>query len=140
MSTAKLNATGQRWASELRDYPIPIYYKDVIQTKVADCLRRLSIETTVQHQVLSTDEIKAILSPVKNQGDNEEVLVAVLAVTKQPETDCKEVFSDKCVSSIYKCQPQQLQHVDPVIRFCRCVKKKPPHIKPVAPLGTVTAT
>ena len=89
MSTAKLNATGQRWASELRDYPITIYYKDGIQTKVADCLRRLSIETTVQHQVLSTDEIKAILSPVKNQGDNEEVLVAALAVTKQPETDCK---------------------------------------------------
>ena len=25
-------------------------------------------------------------------------------------------------------------------RICSCVKKKPPHIKPVAPLGTITTT
>ena len=27
-----------------------------------------------------------------------------------------------------------------IIRICSCVKKKPPHIKPVFPLGTITTT
>ena len=95
MSTAELNATGKYWASELCDYPITIYYEQDIRNKVADCLSRSTIEATVQHQVLSTDEIKAILSPVKNQDDHEEAWVAALAVTKEPETDSKKGFSDK---------------------------------------------
>ena len=83
--------------------------------KVADCLSRLPIEVTVQHQVLFTDEVNVILSPVKNQDDHEEVWVAALAVIKQPETYSKEVFSDKCLSSISKNQLQQPQHEDPVM-------------------------
>ena len=73
VSTAKLNTTGKYWASELCDYPTTIRYEQDIQNKVADCLSRSTIEATVQHQVLSTDKIKAILSPVKNQDDHEEV-------------------------------------------------------------------
>ena len=49
---------------------------------------------------ISTDEIKAILSPVKNLHDPEEVWVADLAVTRQPKTNSKNVFSDNCMSSI----------------------------------------
>ena len=51
----------------------------------------------MQHQVLSNDEIKAILSLVKNQDDHEEVWVAALAVTKLPESGSKDLFSGKCV-------------------------------------------
>ena len=72
MSKAYLNATGQRWISVLCDYPITIHYEQGILNKVADCISRSTIEASVQHQVLSTDEIKAILSPVKNQDDHEE--------------------------------------------------------------------
>ena len=115
MSTGKLKATGQRWANELCYYPISIHYKQSIQNKVADCQTRLLIEATVQHKVLSTDEIKAVLSPFKNQNNHEEFWVATLAVTRQPETDSKNVSSDKCVSSISKDQIQQLQHEDSVI-------------------------
>ena len=50
----------------------------------------------MQHQILSTGEVTATLSPVKNQEDNEEVWVAVLAVTKQPKAGSKDVFSDRC--------------------------------------------
>ena len=117
MSTAKLNATG------LCDYPITIHYKQDIQNKVADCLSRSPIEATVQHLVLSTDEIKTILSPVKNQDDHEDVWIAALAVTKHPETDNKEVFSDKIVSSISKDQIQQLQHGEPVVSSVIKLKK-----------------
>ena len=124
MSTANLNATGQRWASELCDYPVTTHYKQGIQNKVADCLSRSPIEVTVQHQVLSTDEIRAILSPVKNQDDHQEIWVATLAVTKQPKTDSKEVFSDKYVSSISKNQAQQLQHEDPVTSSVIKLKKQ----------------
>ena len=115
MSKAKLNSTGQLWTNELCDYPITIHYIYGIQNKVADCLSRSATEATVQHQVLSNDEIKARLSPVKKQDDHEEVWVAALAVTKQPETGSKEVFSDKCVSSISKDQIQQFQYEDPAI-------------------------
>ena len=58
-------------------------------------MSRSPIEATVQHQVLSNDEIKARLSPVKNQDDWQEVWVAALAVTMQAQTDSKEVFSGK---------------------------------------------
>ena len=73
-----------------------IHYKQGIQNKVADYLSRSRIKVTVQHQILSTGEVTAILSPVKNQEDNEEVWVAVLAVTKQPKASSKDVFSDRC--------------------------------------------
>ena len=69
MSTAKINATGQRWTSELCDYPIIIHYKQGIQNKVADFLSRSPIGVTLQHQVLSTDEIRAKLLLFKNQDD-----------------------------------------------------------------------
>ena len=67
MSTSKLNATGQCWASVLCDYPITIHYKLGIQNKVADCLGRPPIGVTVQYQILSTDEIRAIFSPVRTK-------------------------------------------------------------------------
>ena len=96
VSAAKLNTIDWRCASELSDYPITIHYKQGIQNKVADYLSRSRIKVTVQHQILSTGEVTAILSPVKNQEDNEEVWVAVLAVTKQPKADRKDIFSDRC--------------------------------------------
>ena len=69
MSTAKLNATGQRWTSKLCDYPTTIHYKQGIQNKVADFLSRSPTGATLQHQVLSTDEIRAKLLLVKNQDN-----------------------------------------------------------------------
>ena len=45
-------------------------------------------------------EIKAMLSPVKNLYDHEEVWVAALAVTRQPKINSKNVFSHNCMSSI----------------------------------------
>ena len=73
-----------------------IHYKQGIQNKVADYLSRSHIKVTVQHQILSTGEVTATLSPAKNQEDNEELWVAVLAVTKQPKASSKDVFSDRC--------------------------------------------
>lgn len=81
MPGTKLNSTGQRWTNELRNFYITIHYKQSIQYKVADCLSGSPIEATVQHQVLTTDEIKAILPPVKNQDDYQKVWVTVLLVT-----------------------------------------------------------
>ena len=76
ISTAKLNETGQHWTVELYDYPIAIHDKQDIQNKVADCLSRSPIDVTEQHQILSTDKIKAILSPVKKQDDHKVVWLA----------------------------------------------------------------
>ena len=73
MSTSKLNAIGQRWENELCYYPFIFHYKQGIQTKVANCLSRSLFEVRVQHRVSSTNEIKAMLSPVKNLYDHEEV-------------------------------------------------------------------
>ena len=42
----------------------------------------------------------------KKQDHHEEFWVAALAVTNQPEIDSKEIFSDKCLSSISKDQIQ----------------------------------
>ena len=102
MSKEELNPTGQRWASELCNYPISIHYKQCIQDKVVDCLRRSPIRATVQHQALSTGEIKAILSPVKSQDDHEHVWIVVLIVTKQPETDSKKFP----VTSVWAASPK----------------------------------
>ena len=71
ISTAELNETGQHWTVELYDYPIAIHGKQDIQNKVADFLSRSPIDVTEQHQILSTDKIKAILSPVKKPDDHE---------------------------------------------------------------------
>lgn len=78
------------------------HYKQDIQNKFGDRLSILFIELTVQHEALSTDQIKAILSLFENQDDHEGVWAAILAVTKQLEIDSKELFSDRCVSCISK--------------------------------------
>ena len=100
MPAAKLNTTGQRWSSELCDYYA------FIQDKASDFLSRSPIEATVHYQLLSTDEIKTILWPAKNQDDHKGIWVAALAVTKQPQTGSEEVFNYKCISSISKNQIQ----------------------------------
>ena len=56
----------------------------------------------MQHQALSTDEIKAILSPVKSQDDHEHVWIVVLVVTKQPEADSKKFQ----VTSVWAASPK----------------------------------
>ena len=96
MSTAKLNTTDQRWSSELCDYYA------FIQDKAADFLSKPPIEAIVHYPVLSTDEIKTILSPAKNQDNHEWIWVAALAVTKQPQTGSEKIFNYKCVRSISK--------------------------------------
>ena len=56
MSTTKLNVTGQRWASEICDYPITIHYGQGLQNKVAGFLSRSPIEAAVQQRQLSSTD------------------------------------------------------------------------------------
>ena len=58
-----------------------------------------------------------------------QVWVGASLVTVQSETESKEVFSDKCVSSISKDQIQQLQHEDPAISSV--IKLKKQKLKPI---------
>ena len=61
MTTPKLDATGQRWASELADYNFTIRYKPGKHNIEADALSRFPLVEAGFDSVMDCSEVKACL-------------------------------------------------------------------------------
>ena len=76
-SSCKVNATGQRWISELTDFIFTVHYKPGVENVVADTLIRLPINNVEELQAFSglcsADEVKAISDGAVNQAQNGEI-------------------------------------------------------------------
>lgn len=82
LTSAKLNATGQRWVNELADFNFKLHYKPGKDNVVADFLSRspLPMEKFMKKCMQSCDEnaIKAILDGAVNQEEEGESWLAVV--------------------------------------------------------------
>ena len=90
-TSAKVNATGQRWVNELSNFNFSIHYKPGIEKVVADSLSRYPLlqEYNLEQysQYLNPDEVKSAFDAVVNQiGNSEKWVAAVNAINT--------VFSD----------------------------------------------
>ena len=132
LSSAKLDATGQRWISSLAEFSFSIHYKPGIRNQDADSLSRLP-GILEHHDSISSDSIKAICNV------NSTPYIECLSISTEPldqtyhpsfgeipDVDIKDLqwrdpvlrYWLQCVRDTYKPQkhflPHQQQHVHAV--------------------------
>ena len=89
LSSAKLDATGQRWIAALAEYDFTLRYRSGKQNQDADSLSRLPIEIEQRYETVSEDSIKAIGQNCKLVANVVEAFTMNLSVADQlpGETD-----------------------------------------------------
>lgn len=80
LTTAKLNACGQRWVNELFNYNFQIFYKAGTSNQVADCLSRGPLKQGFSGHI-SLKEVEAIKDGIEAQEKNKEVWIGKVAVS-----------------------------------------------------------
>ena len=90
LSTAKLDATGHRWVSELANYKFSIKYRPGKQNADADALSRLPNSVSAPYQSLSNDVVSACIQIADNPVDG---LMETMCVSQQILHDAVSVDS-----------------------------------------------
>ena len=88
-TSAKVNATGQRWVNELSNFNFSIHYRPGVENVVVDSLSRYPLlqECNLEQYSQYLNEVKLAFDAVVNQAGNDEIWVAAV-------TAINTVFSD----------------------------------------------
>ena len=88
MSSARLNATGQRWVSELADFHFTIKYRPGKNNADADTLSRLPLDMNqyIQHctEEVSRDDMDATVEAVEAQGEGGTAWATAVSAQLEP--------------------------------------------------------
>ena len=118
LPTAKLNATGHRWVSELADFSFTIKYRPGHSNKNADALSRLPMDIDSYMKLytenVSQGDIKACRVEVGAQGRGETVLVSAVS-NDSSLLNMEEVSLGSSVEEIRKRSLLDAQKQDQVI-------------------------
>ena len=91
MNSSKVNANGQRWASELSEFKFTIKYRAGVINKDADCLSRLPLDigqfSNLCERKLTLDQFSAIMAGISVQKRNGEAWVAAIQICNDDEGD-----------------------------------------------------
>ena len=113
LTTAKLDATGQRWVASLANYKFSLFYKPGKNNNDADALSRINWDYGVYEGNANQATVKAIFSAVQNpnRGCHEAFLnqAIKIPVTLPPEPKYEERMHNE--------QWRQEQRNDPVLGF-----------------------
>lgn len=107
LTTAKLDATGHRWVSELANYNFSIKYRPGKLNKDADALSRMPEITSKRFQCLSNEVVSACIQIAQNPVDG---LVETMGFSQQVVDDI--VSPIYCLPSLSSQKWQELQHAD----------------------------
>ena len=105
LSTAKLNATGHRWVSELADFTFDIKYRPGRNNQDADALSRMPVDLK-NYREMCTDEvpsenIKAVITGITAHQDGNATWVTALTLDEDlPDIDNDFLANDGCRLSI----------------------------------------
>ena len=116
LSSAKLDATGQRWIASLAQFDFTISYRSGLRNGDADALSRLPYSTNQQQEyhTIGTDSIRTICSAINVP------YVECLAMSSATLDDTYHHSSFKDIPTI---NLREQQWRDPVIRFwIQCVR------------------
>ena len=112
LNSSKLNANGQRWASELSEFNFTIKYRAGVVNKDADCLSRLPLDiekySDLCKEEITVDQFNAIMAGVSVQKSNDETWVAAIKA-------CNEKAEAEEIGSADRVQVLNMQWDDPVI-------------------------
>ena len=116
-TTAKLNATGHRWVSELADFSFDIKYRPGHSNKDADALSRFPMHIDSYMKLctknVSQGDIKACCVGVGAQGRGETTWVSAVS-NDSSLLNMKEVSLSSSVDEIIKRPPLDAQKQDQV--------------------------
>ena len=88
LSTAKLNATGHRWVSELAEFAFDIKYRPGRVNQDADALSRMPVDSTTSTKEISLEDIRAVIDGINAQQYGKATWVTALTVNGDiPNTD-----------------------------------------------------
>ena len=112
MENSKVNATTQRWVSELADFNFSIHYRPGVVHKDADCLSRLPLDFEIYKQLCTEhanlDKVEAIVSGIKVQERNMEAWIP-------SEIDVQSVSANRSSSKVSLDSLKEAQRNDPII-------------------------
>lgn len=117
LSTAKLNATGQRWVGELADFRFSIKYRPGRTNGDADALSRMPLDINTymkscSHETSSEDTV-TVLKGINSQDEMNGVWLSVLNGTLTPTDD--ESMSGMTINGLPKSSILEAQKQDPSI-------------------------
>jgi hypothetical protein len=111
LSTAKLNATGQRWIAELADFRFSIKYRPGSANSDADALSRMPLDINTYMDSCShestTEDITAVFNGLSAQGKGEAIWMS--AVSSTLVTPDEEMLNEMKISGIPKTALLQAQ-------------------------------
>ena len=127
MDSGKLNATSQRWVSELCEYNFKVYYRPGKVHADADCLSRLPLDIS-GYMELCTEEVdlntfEAIVAGIQVQAKGEEAWVMPLFAHLQ-EGDGKQTVEKKVTLESIKAAQKEDNEIGPVLDMLVKKKKK----------------
>lgn len=121
LTSAKLDATGQRWVSSLAVYDFELMYKSGKSNIDADTMSRHPFNEIVdsQQEVATTHTVKAICSSIQGQGLIDTIAVSNIDIIEATETEGYPM------AQLDVREIRQQQRLDPVVGFwLRLVKDK----------------
>ena len=105
LSTAKLNATGHRWVSELADFTFDIKYRPGRNNQDADALSRMPVDLENYREMCTeevpSENIKAVITGITAHQDGNTTRVTALTLDEDlPDIDNDFLANDGCRLSI----------------------------------------
>ena len=105
LSTAKLNATGHRWVSELADFTFDIKYRPGRNNQDIDALSRMPVDLANYREMCTeevpSENIKAVITGITAQQYGNATWVTVLTLDEDlPDIDNDFLTNDGCRLSI----------------------------------------
>ena len=70
LSSAKLNATGQRWVNQLADFNLNLHYKPGKSSTEADYFSRFPQDISKHTKIMSQDEINKLMKSVTENKED----------------------------------------------------------------------
>ena len=112
LSTAKLNATGHRWVSELAEFTFDIKYRPGRANQDADALSRMPMESTTPTKDIPHEHIRAAIKGIKAQQYGEATWVTALTLDNDITSEDEDLLTQNAPittiesSSILEAQKQ----------------------------------
>lgn len=116
LSTAKLNATGQRWVNDLADFNISIHYKPGSNNIDADALSRFPEDIKEYKKTCDKETITAVTEGIKTQKHCNEAWLCAVNTSNNLLTEHEDKVMHQTTQTLKTVNIEQHQDDDRTIK------------------------